>query len=138
MPLLPLLLKILPNLGVLLKLPRKVLVGISVTLVVVIGFNQIKTQSFKEGYEEARKEMSSNYQDSLEARITSLKEQYEGVVVLEQEKTRIAQKAFEKLREQPPKVKVHEVIKIIENDKCKSLSSDYIGLLNEHYGERPD
>lgn len=114
-------------------LGKKTLAGI----VGVVALSSSYYYTYDKGYDAAKLDVKGEYQEALEVRITALTEQYNEGVVLEQHKAKIAQRALQELRDTPKQIEVQEIVKIVEDSDCKSLSSDYVGLLNQHQGEDP-
>ena len=123
--------------GLFSKVPKQILMYAMASIILVFAYKYIKHSIYQDGYGAAVIEMELKYKTSLESSIEAYRQRSAEAIALEQEKAKIASEALQKLREAPKEIEVKEIVKIVENGDCKSLSDDYLGVLNSQYGEDP-
>ena len=108
----------------------------AVTTATSIVYIQVK----KSGYNERVAEEYATYSQALEAQQEAFNRKLEEAKVISQEHRDKAIKLEEELSEIEPVVITETVNKVIEASECKSVSSSFVGMLNDsirsHFEQR--
>lgn len=89
---------------------------------------------YKAGYNTATIKLNKVSQEAVEEAVAAFKVKADQRIRKIENEREEALRLLEALQNKPVEVEIREVIKIIEKDSCKSLSDDYIRLLNTTIG----
>jgi hypothetical protein len=93
-------------------------------VMVLLGFG------YKAGYNRAVVKLNKMSQKAVEEAVSAFKVESDQTLARMDKERQEALRLSEKLQNRPKEVEIREVTKIVESDACKSLSDDYIQLLN--------
>lgn len=125
---------ILKNISTLYSKP---LIGLAIASALSAFIYWYDGQRFDAGYNKAVIDMDVVVEAAHKASLEVLTEEYEHSIQIAKYKEKVAQEALQRLRDKPPRIEYREINKVVENSECKYLTNEYVGLLNQSYGEEP-